>query len=84
MTEGADDDGEFQADADEVYAELVVRIGEANPQPRLEPTRRVCELLGDVHRRSVRAYASVLFGDTPDDTAALAVFDTPAQRATAC
>ena len=50
MTEGADDDGEFQADADEVYAELVVRIGEANPQPRLEPTRRVCELLGDPQR----------------------------------
>jgi dihydrofolate synthase/folylpolyglutamate synthase len=38
---------EFQAEADEVYAELLVRIGEATPQPRLEPTRRVCELLGD-------------------------------------
>jgi dihydrofolate synthase/folylpolyglutamate synthase len=40
-------DDEFQAEADEVYAELLVRIGEATPQPRLEPTRRVCELLGD-------------------------------------
>jgi dihydrofolate synthase/folylpolyglutamate synthase len=40
-------DEEFQAEADEVYAELLVRIGEATPQPRLEPTRRVCELLGD-------------------------------------
>lgn len=32
----------------------------------------VCELLGGSHRKDVRAYASVLFGDTPDDTAALA------------
>jgi dihydrofolate synthase/folylpolyglutamate synthase len=38
---------EFQAEADEVYAELLVRIGEAAPQPRLEPTRKACELLGD-------------------------------------
>ena len=32
----------------------------------------VCELLGGRHRDSVRAYASVLFGDTPEDTAAMA------------
>ena len=32
----------------------------------------VCELLGGSHRDSVRAYASVLFGDTPDETARLA------------
>jgi len=32
----------------------------------------VYELLGGAHRSTVRAYASVLFGDTPDDTAALA------------
>jgi len=32
----------------------------------------VHELLGGAHRSSVRAYASVLFGDTPADTAALA------------
>ena len=44
------DDAEFQAEADEVYAELLVRIGEAAPQPRLEPTRKVCELLGDPQR----------------------------------
>jgi dihydrofolate synthase/folylpolyglutamate synthase len=41
------DDDEFAAEADEVYADLLQRIGEAMPQPRLEPTRRVCELLGD-------------------------------------
>jgi L-rhamnonate dehydratase len=32
----------------------------------------VFELLGGAHRSTVRAYASVLFGDTPDETAALA------------
>jgi L-rhamnonate dehydratase len=32
----------------------------------------VSELLGGSHRDTVKAYASVLFGDTPDDTAALA------------
>ena len=34
--------------------------------------RPVYELLGGAHRSTVRAYASVLFGDTPADTAALA------------
>ena len=34
--------------------------------------RPVYELLGGAHRTTVREYASVLFGDTPDDTAALA------------
>jgi dihydrofolate synthase/folylpolyglutamate synthase len=38
---------DYAAEADEVYAELLVRIGEAAPQPRLEPTRKACELLGD-------------------------------------
>lgn len=37
----------FQSQADRVYAELLARVGESNPQPRLEPTRRVAELLGD-------------------------------------
>jgi len=34
--------------------------------------RPVYELLGGAHRSTVRAYASVLFGDTPDETATLA------------
>lgn len=42
--------GAEHAGADRVYAELLARIGEAMPQPRLEPTRRVAELLGDPHR----------------------------------
>jgi dihydrofolate synthase / folylpolyglutamate synthase len=45
-----DDDGEFDAAAEEVYAELLTRIGEAAPQPRLEPTRKAVELLGDPQR----------------------------------
>jgi dihydrofolate synthase/folylpolyglutamate synthase len=44
------DDSEYQAAADAVYAELLERVGEQAPQPRLEPTRRVVELLGDPHR----------------------------------
>ena len=45
-----DDDSEYAEAAAEVYAELLVRIGEATPQPRLEPTRKACELLGDPQR----------------------------------
>jgi dihydrofolate synthase / folylpolyglutamate synthase len=45
-----DDDADYQQAADVVYAELLVRIGEAAPQPRLEPTRKACELLGDPQR----------------------------------
>jgi dihydrofolate synthase/folylpolyglutamate synthase len=48
--EAFDDDELFQREADDIYADLLVRIGEVNPQPRLEPTRRVCELLGDPQR----------------------------------
>ena len=44
------EDAEYQEDADRVYAELLARIGEAAPQPRLEATRRVLELLGDPQR----------------------------------
>jgi dihydrofolate synthase/folylpolyglutamate synthase len=44
------DDALFQKDADLAYAELLSRIGEANAQPRLGPTRRVVELLGDPQR----------------------------------
>jgi dihydrofolate synthase/folylpolyglutamate synthase len=44
------DDALFQKDADRVYQELLARIGEGHPQPRLAPTRRVVELLGDPQR----------------------------------
>ncbi|HET8778990.1 MAG TPA: folylpolyglutamate synthase/dihydrofolate synthase family protein, partial [Agromyces sp.] len=36
--------------ADAVYEELIARVGEGSPQPRLAPTRRAVELLGDPHR----------------------------------
>ena len=41
---------EYSRAAQLVFQEHSVRLGEGNPQPRLEPTRRVVELLGDVHR----------------------------------
>lgn len=44
-----DDDADAE-EAEEVYRELLARIGEANPQPRLDATRRAVELLGDPHR----------------------------------
>ena len=43
------DPGEREA-ADAVYESLLGRVGEGSPRPRLEPTRRAVELLGDPHR----------------------------------
>jgi dihydrofolate synthase / folylpolyglutamate synthase len=45
----SDPDGEFREAADAVYADLLARVGEASPQPRLTATRRAVELLGDPH-----------------------------------
>ena len=44
------EDSEYAEAAAAVYDELLARLGEAAPQPRLEATRRVVELLGDPHR----------------------------------
>jgi len=44
------DDSLFQRDADLVYQDLLGRVGELGLQPRLAPTRRVVELLGDPQR----------------------------------
>jgi dihydrofolate synthase/folylpolyglutamate synthase len=44
------DDALFQGEADAVYAELLSRVGESNPRPRLDATRRAVELLGDPQR----------------------------------
>lgn len=46
----ADDPTEAREAAEAVYQELLARIGEAQPQPRLDATRRAVELLGDPHR----------------------------------
>ncbi len=43
------DDDDFARAARLVHEELAERTGEKTPQPRLEPTRRVADLLGDVH-----------------------------------
>jgi dihydrofolate synthase/folylpolyglutamate synthase len=41
---------EWREAAEQVYRELLDRVGEANIRPRLEPTRRAAELLGDPQR----------------------------------
>ncbi|PWB96903.1 bifunctional folylpolyglutamate synthase/dihydrofolate synthase [Salinibacterium hongtaonis] len=41
------DDALLQPRADQVYAQLLSRVGESSPRPRLEPTRRAAALLGD-------------------------------------
>jgi dihydrofolate synthase/folylpolyglutamate synthase len=46
----SDEEREYARAAELVAQELSTRLGEGAPQPRLEPTRRVVELLGDVHR----------------------------------
>jgi dihydrofolate synthase/folylpolyglutamate synthase len=44
------DDSFMEREAREVYEELLEKIGEAAPQPRLGATRRAAELLGDPQR----------------------------------
>lgn len=44
------DEDDWAGRAEDVVAALLERAGEAQPEPRLEPTRRAVELLGDVHR----------------------------------
>jgi dihydrofolate synthase/folylpolyglutamate synthase len=41
------DDDLYERDANQVYEELLERIGEQSPQPRLDATRRAVEMLGD-------------------------------------
>lgn len=50
MTESRADrrsNSEARSGAERVYQELLDRVGEAAPRPRLEPTRRLLNLLGD-------------------------------------
>jgi dihydrofolate synthase/folylpolyglutamate synthase len=47
---GLDAPDEFVEEGDAVYADLLARLGEAAPQPRLSATRRAVELLGDPQR----------------------------------
>jgi dihydrofolate synthase/folylpolyglutamate synthase len=44
------DDALMEREAREVYEELLERVGEGAPRPRLEATRRAAELLGDPQR----------------------------------
>ncbi|HWU46615.1 MAG TPA: folylpolyglutamate synthase/dihydrofolate synthase family protein [Humibacter sp.] len=41
------DDDDFRAAGDAVYEAMLGRLGEQSPRPRLAPTRRAVELLGD-------------------------------------
>jgi dihydrofolate synthase / folylpolyglutamate synthase len=41
------DDSLLRVAADDVYAQLLARVGEAAPRPRLEPTQRAASILGD-------------------------------------
>ena len=51
MTDASDaHDDEARDRADAVYDALIARVGEGSPRPRLAPTRRTVELLGDPHR----------------------------------
>jgi len=52
VTDASDDfeAAEARDAADAVYAALLARVGEGSPRPRLAPTRRAVELLGDPHR----------------------------------
>ncbi|MFD4420015.1 bifunctional folylpolyglutamate synthase/dihydrofolate synthase [Agromyces sp. NPDC058484] len=51
MTDASDfDDAAARDAADAVYEALIARVGEGSPRPRLAPTRRTVELLGDPHR----------------------------------
>jgi dihydrofolate synthase / folylpolyglutamate synthase len=43
-------DALFQVPAERVYEQLLSRVGEAQPRPRLAPTRRAVELIGDPQR----------------------------------
>lgn len=47
---GLDEPDEFVEQGDAVYAALLARLGESQPQPRLSATRRAVELLGDPQR----------------------------------
>ena len=65
MSDPIDDPtGEWRDAADEVYRELLDRIGEAAPQPRLDATRRAVELLGDPQRSAPVVHVTGTNGKT--------------------
>jgi dihydrofolate synthase/folylpolyglutamate synthase len=59
-----DREADDRAAAEAVHADLLARIGEATPQPRLEPTRRAAELLGDPHRSFAMVHITGTNGKT--------------------
>ena len=66
------EESEYARAAELAYQELLSRMGEGEPQPRLEPTRRVVELLGDVHR----AYPVIHVAGTNGKTSTARMIET--------
>lgn len=55
---------EFQEAAEQVYRELLDRVGEVDVRPRLGPTRRAAELLGDPQRSAPVVHVTGTNGKT--------------------
>ena len=66
------DDETWRDEADEVYRELLERIGEGDPQRRLAATRRAAELLGDPQR----AYPVIHITGTNGKTSTARIIDS--------
>ena len=62
--ESEETEGSFRVGAERVYAELLTRVGEALPQPRLDATRRAVELLGDPQRSAPIVHVTGTNGKT--------------------
>ena len=50
MSEGSRDEQYWVSQSDAVLAKLLLRVPESKIRPRLDPTRRAVELLGDPQR----------------------------------
>ncbi|BDI23159.1 folylpolyglutamate synthase/dihydrofolate synthase family protein [Herbiconiux sp. L3-i23] len=72
MSDDYDDLDDFRDEADQVVLELQDRLGEASPQPRLEPVRKAVELLGDPHR----AYPIIQIAGTNGKTSTSRMIDS--------
>jgi dihydrofolate synthase/folylpolyglutamate synthase len=72
MSDDYDDLDDFGDEAEQVVLELQDRLGEASPQPRLEPVRKAVEMLGDPHR----AYPVIQIAGTNGKTSTSRMIDS--------
>lgn len=63
-SQASQDDGSSELRLQEVYGQLLARTPESNMQPRLDPIRAVCDLLGDPQK----AYPVIHIGGTNGKT----------------